>query len=390
MVSKESEVIEEKRGKLIPPINNGNGELNDLGIKDISSDALSLEENVVDDDEAFLNILKIFSPGTAMRTALDDLLRARMGALIVADKEGLLGILEGGFRINCKFSPQKLVELSKMDGAIILSKDLKKILYSNVLLVPKANIKTIETGTRHKSAEKTSKQFKTIVVAVSERKNKISLYWGNHKHILESSSEILRRATETLQILEKQKDIFDDLMVHLNILEITDLTSTNDVCNVLQRMEIMRRITDSVKRYLVELGKEGIIVSMRLKELTKNINSEREMILRDYFGSKYYKVEAVLNSMNFDFLLDTSNILRMVFDELHDRPVLPQGLRILGKSGLLEKDTLMLINHYKTLDKIFEADKDSLSTILGKKSFIDSLKHDLSSLKERVLEGKKV
>ena len=71
-------------------------------------------------------VLKVFSPGTAIRTALDDILRARMGALIVVDKEGLFGIVEGGFRVNCRFSAQRLVELAKMDGAIILSKDFKR------------------------------------------------------------------------------------------------------------------------------------------------------------------------------------------------------------------------------------------------------------------------
>ena len=177
-------------------------------------------------DMSMLDVLKIVSPGTAIRTALDDILRSRMGALIVVDKEGLSGIVEGGFRVNCRFSAQRLVELAKMDGAIVLSNDLKKILYANTLLTPSAKILTKETGTRHKAAERTAKQFGTIVVAVSERKNKITLFFKEDGYFLEKTSEILRRAAETLQILEKQKDIFNDLISHLNVLEMTNVTTT--------------------------------------------------------------------------------------------------------------------------------------------------------------------
>jgi diadenylate cyclase len=342
-----------------------------------------------DEEDNFLDILKIFSPGTAMRTALDDILKARMGALIVVDKEGLSTILDGGFRVGCRFSAQRLVELSKMDGAIILSKDLKKIIYANTLLTPKGSFSTNETGTRHKAAERTSKQFGTVVIAVSERRNKITLYWKNYKHVLENSSEILSRATETLQILEKQKEILDDLLLHLNVLEITDLVSSSDVCNVLQRMEVIRRITESVRKSLVELGKEGIIVSMRLKELTKNLSLEREFVLMDYFGHNSPKIDSLLEGMNFDFLLETSNIMRLIFDELHDKSVFPKGIRILRKTGFLEKDLLILIEHFKTLGKIFDAEKDELEKILGQKLLAESLKKEIGNLKERLLEGKR-
>ncbi|VVB79940.1 DNA integrity scanning protein DisA [uncultured archaeon] len=142
------------------------------------------DANTSIDEAGFTHALKIFAPGTAIRTALDDLLRANMGALIVVDKEGLLKIVDGGFRVNCKFSAQRLVELAKMDGALILSEDLKKILYANTLLVPSAKIKTRETGTRHKAGERTSKQFKTIVIAISERKRKITLYYGDERYVL--------------------------------------------------------------------------------------------------------------------------------------------------------------------------------------------------------------
>ena len=336
-----------------------------------------------------IDVLKIFSPGTSMRTALDDMMRARIGALIVVDKEGLLNLSKGGFRINCKFSSQKLVELAKMDGAIILSKDLKKILHANILLSPDIYISTKETGTRHQAAERTAKQIKTISIAVSERKNKITIYYGAIKYELNKSSEILRRAAETLQILEKQKEIFDDLIINLNILEINNLVVISDVSGILQRLEMIRRISNIVKRYLVELGKEGTIVSMRLKELTKNLKKERELVLKDYFKFRSAKIDTLLKDMDFDFLLETSNMSRILFGELHDKPISPKGLRILDKTNLLEKEIKFLLNNFKTLNKIFEAEKESLIKIFKNEKLADSLIKDLENLKEKILIGKK-
>ena len=155
----------------------------------------------VEEKREFIDVLKIFAPGTAIRTALDDIMHAGMGALIVVEKEGLSNIVDGGFRINCKFTSQKLVELAKMDGAMILSSDLKKIVYANTLLTPSGKIPSRETGTRHKAAERTAKQFETAVIAVSERKKKITLYFGEESHNLEETSEILRRAAETADVL---------------------------------------------------------------------------------------------------------------------------------------------------------------------------------------------
>ena len=340
----------------------------------------------------YLNLvdaLKLFAPGTSLRTALDDILRARMGAIIVFGKDDLSGIIDGGFRINSKFSAQRLVELAKMDGAIVLSTDLKKIAYANTLLTPKI-LKTSETGTRHKAAERTAMQLNSIVVAVSERKNKITVYCGQEKYILEKSAELLRRATETLQILEKQKEVFEDSLLHLNILEVTNLATTNDVCSVLQRMEIIKRISDNVKRYLIELGREGIIVSMRLKELTRNLQTERERVLRDYFYLKLSKVKTILDSMNFDFLLETSNISRMLFEELHEREVSPKGVRILSKLNVSEKDRDALIAGFDNLEKIFDATEEDLVEALGRRQGIEKFKKDLDKLREKILDGKRV
>ncbi len=355
--------------------------------KDIIVDKKS---KAADRENELIEVLKIFAPGTAIRIALDDIMRARMGALIVVNSEKISSIIEGGFRVNCKFSPQRLVELCKMDGAIVLSDNLKKILYANTLLSPSIGIPTKETGTRHKAAERTAKQFKTIVVAVSERRNRITLYFGEFKYVLEETSEILRRAAETLQILEKQKDIFNDLLYPLNLLEMNNLVTTSDVAKILREMETIRRIAESVRRYLVELGKEGIIVSMRLQELTRNLNKEREMILVDYFKGDSSRVDETLKSMNFDILLETSNILKTFFHETRDKSISPQGIRILSKTGIEEENIKILLNKYKTLDNVFSLDREALMEMFKDERFARTLKQNLDSLKEKILVGKSI
>jgi diadenylate cyclase len=337
-----------------------------------------------------LDILKILAPGTGLRVALNDILHSGLGALIVMDRPDLSDIIEGGFRVNCRFSPQRLVELSKMDGAIVISGDLKKITYANVLLVPNKEIQTKETGTRHKAAERTAKQMNTLCIAISERKNKITLYYKDIKYEVEASSEILRKAAETLQILEKQKDVLNELLSNLNVLEVNNLVSVSDVCSVLQRIEMVNRISSLMKRYIIELGKEGVIVSMRLRELVRNLNKDEIFILKDYFGTKYQKMKAILENMNFDFLIETQNISRLLFNELHDRAISPRGIRILSKTNLLERDINLLISSFKTLDKILSSDEESLLRIFKKKEQISFFREEIRGIREKIIIGKKI
>ncbi len=350
----------------------------------------NISKSAVQGEKEFFDILKLFSPGTAIRSALDDILKAQMGALIAIDKEGLFNIVEGGFRLNSKFSSQKLVELAKMDGAIILSKDMKKILYANTLLFPNVHLQTKETGTRHKAAERTARHVNAITIAVSERKNKITIYYKNLKHELEKSSEILRRATETLQIMEKQKETLDDLLMSLNISEISDTTTISEICDVLQSIEVISRISDIVRRYLIELGREGIIVSMRLKELTKNLNKEKEMIIEDYFNSNKKNIDEEIKSINFDSLLETSSLPNLLFGEAHSKSISPRGIRILSKINLNEKERNSLLNNFKTLSEILNSDKENFEKIFQNIKDAKLFLQDLDNIREKILIGKRI
>ena len=357
----------------------------------VSSEKINIKkENNPEKEKDFLEVLKMFAPGTSLRSALDDLLGARMGALVVVVNDLTHKVIEKGFRINARFSSQKLVELAKMDGAITLSSDLKRIIGANVLLFPNMDVKTRETGTRHKAAERTAKQTGALVIAVSERKNKITLYWGDLKYELKESSEILRRAAETLQILEKQREIYNGLITNLNLLEIENLISVNDVCSVLQRLEIIKRISAIVKRYLIELGKEGMVVSMRLKELTGNLNKEEELIIKDYFGKNSEMVEETLEKMSFDFLIEPSNIIKTLFGNVQGKNLSPKGLRLLSKTNIPETYVSNLTDRYENLDKILSLDEKELLGVFGNEDLFNTFNKKFFNLRERIVMGKDI
>ena len=148
--------------------------------------------------------LKIVAPGTTLRDGLENIVRAKTGALIVVgDREGVMNIVDGGFKINSEITPANLYELAKMDGAIILSNDNKKILIANAQLVPDPSISSKETGTRHRTAERVAKQTGELVISISQRRSVISLYKGNFKYVLKDASEILNKANQAIQTLEK-------------------------------------------------------------------------------------------------------------------------------------------------------------------------------------------
>ena len=335
---------------------------------------------------SIIDVLKIVSPGSVLRDAIDDILRAEMGSLIVVDSHGLRDAIEGGFKVNCELTSQRIVELAKMDGAIILSSDLSEILKASVLLTPDTRIPTNETGTRHKAAERIAKQAETLVIAISERRKKISVYYGDTLYILQNTQELLSRATETLQILEKQREIFTELLANLNVLEISGLVVANDVCSVLQRIEIMMRTSRRMDRYLIELGKEGFIIRMRVIELLKNINREREFILKDYNIEK--EKEKMFLGSNFDELLDLESICELLFGCSPEDKVSAGGFRILGKTSLEEKGIQKLIKYFKDLDGILNAEPEKLEKVLG--TYTETFQKEISSLKEQIMMARKI
>ncbi len=233
-----------------------------------------------------MGILKIMAPGTTLREGLENILRAKTGGLIVlGDGKEILDIVDGGFGINAEYSPAYIYELAKMDGAIVISSDLKKILYANTQLMPSSTIPTFETGTRHRTAQRIAKQTGYVVVAISQRRTIITVYKDDIKYVLRDSSIILAKANQAVQTLEKYVSVLERVVSNLNLLEFQDLATLFDVISAIQRTEMVMRIVGEIERYICELGNEGRLISMQLNELIRSVEEDGILLIRDYCQS---------------------------------------------------------------------------------------------------------
>src|SRR3989344_4942863 len=347
----------------------------------LNNEVIEIPKLKVDAEEKQLtkiDILKKLSSGTELREGLNDIVEGRKGGLIVVSNSKTPEIFQGGFRVDCKFTSKRLAELAKMDGAIILSSDFRKILYANTLLIPDSSISSIETGTRHQAAERAAKQTNSLVIAVSERKGEITIYYGNLRYILQPIEILLRRATETLQILEKQRDIFNELLINLNVLEMTNLVSIGDVSRILQRIEMIKKMANIIHEYIIELGKDGVIVRMRMREIIKGIEKEQELIIKDYFTG--VRAKQFFDALNFEELLDLEKICTILFKKPMDKSVIPKGYRILSKTSLIKNEIEKLTKGLGDFDRILNSEDEDLERILDYRA--GDFKKEIEHLRE--------
>jgi len=347
--------------------------------KDIQKTISSPINNTITEEE-FNTVLRIIAPGTGLRKALDGILSSGRGAIIVIENEFLPPILDGGFKVNCKFSYQKLIELSKMDGAMILSKDLKRINQANVLLTPDSKIPTFETGTRHKAAERTATHISGLVIAISERKKEIVLFYKNKRYKIRDTSEIFRRVNESLQVLEKQKDLFEMYLETLDKLELRNYINLGQAIKTIQRGKVLKKISEELQRYLIELGNEGTLLKTRLKELLLGVDKETNLIIKDYTNTNLNRAILTLNKLSYEELLDKENILQALNHANLREIVVVSGWRILSKTSLSEPEVENLVREAKVLEKITSANIDSDFTSISKDRF-SLLKVELERLK---------
>lgn len=340
----------------------------------------------------FVEILSMVSPGTEIRKGLDNIVHAGKGALIViGDSEEILKLVDGGFYINCDYNPQRIYELAKMDGAIVINTLIKKILYANVQLLPDASIETSESGTRHKTSERFAKQTENLVISISERRKVITLYRGEFKYILRNTIDIMSEANQAIKTLERYTSVLEKALTNLTIMEFDDLVTIYEVTMAIQRFEMVFRIKEEVEKYIVELGTEGRLINMQLEELLIGVYDEMEALVRDYINiKKELEVEAVLqeiHNLNLEDLLEVGNIAFILGHERSysalDKKIIPRGHRLLGKVlKLTKRDVEKLINEFEEFNNILEATTEDLAEIRGISKFkARSIKNGLNRLK---------
>ena len=322
-------------------------------------------------------ILKLIAPGTPIRDGLENILRAKTGALLLItdNSEVLKEVVDGGFIINEEYSSAKLYELAKMDGAIVLSGDLKKILYANAQLIPSYEIPTVETGTRHRTAERTAKQTGELVISISQRRNIITVFKGNDRYVLEDTEVVLNKANQAIQTLERYKKVFDNKLNILNEYEFNDIVTLENVLIAIQRAEMVMRIVEEIQSQIYELGSDGRLVNMQLEELVGGLEKEELLIIKDYMvpGKKKRTAETIIQSLEeleYEDLSKESVIAKLLgyetFDNYDEIGVYTKGYRILSKVPRMPSNIVEnLIDAFKSFQHILAADIETLDEVEG-------------------------
>lgn len=326
-------------------------------------------------NKRLIEIIKLIAPGTPFREGLENVLRAKTGALIVlGESEEIKHICHGGFVINAPFSPNNIYELAKMDGAVILSENAERILSANVELNPNSLVQTIETGIRHRTAERVARQTELMVVSISQRRNLVTVYQGDFKYVIQETNHLLTKANQAVQTLEKYRSTLDQELVNLSAIEIDDAVNLHDVARVIKRSEMVLRVADEIERYIIELGDEGRLIEMQLDELVFNVVKDLKNVLKDYMvdysDARAAEVLKQLATLPDDALVVTATIAQLMGYSpdavILDVQVYPRGYRILSKIPRLPSTvTKKLLEHFEDLQGVMKASRDALEEVEG-------------------------
>lgn len=320
-------------------------------------------------------ILKLIAPGTPIRDGLENILKAKTGALIViSDTKEVLDLVDGGFRLDIDYTSSRLYELAKMDGAIVLRADFKKILYANTQLIPDSSIITTETGTRHRTAERTAKQTGALVISISQRRSIITIFKGNERYVLEDTSKVISKANQALQTVEKYKKVFDSKLSLLNEYEFNDIVTLENVIISIQRAEMVRKMVEEVERAIFELGDEGRLLEIQLKELVGDLENEELLIVKDYMSPSKKKLPdkilEEIEKLNHEDLMKSDKIAKMLgyqdFENYDEVGVYTRGYRVLNKIPRMPSNIVdNLVKSFKSFQHILAADIPQLDEVEG-------------------------
>jgi diadenylate cyclase len=341
----------------------------------VPHDGDELNELEARQDPRLLRALDMVAPGTPLREGIDNIIHARTGGLIVvAEADEVSFLFSGGIKLDIDYTPGMLYQVAKMDGAIVLPPRADKISWANVQLMPDPTILSMETGTRHRTAERVSKQTKALVIAISQRRDVVSLYVEGMKYILTDIPTVLSKANQGLATLEKYRARLDQVAGRLTALEFAGGVVLYDVLSVLQRAELVTRMATEVERYIIELGAEGRLIEMQLEETVVGVMGDRAALVRDYIAvDSEPEIERALSEMGelwHTELLDFGRLAELLgYDRKTntlDFPVNPRGYRVLTAVPRLPRLVAQkVVNHFGDLQALLAASDADLEAVDG-------------------------
>ena len=320
------------------------------------------------------HLMALLAPGTPIREGLDRIVNGGTGSLIVlGDGPEINEVCSGGFPLDVRLTPQALRELSKMDGGLVVSSDHERIKAAAVHFVPDGSLPTMETGTRHRTADRLSQQTGAPVVVVSASMSVMSLFLNGRRYLIERPEQLLARANQALDTLASYRRRLVEEAGNLTTLEIRDQVQVRDVATVAQRFEMWRRIDVEVRGYVSALGVEGRLVQLQRNELSLGVEDLGRLLTEDYRPDSVAPGEfslSGLQKLSWADLLDVTKVA----DAIHlgpaehplDSPIRARGHRQLALMTDLSSRTIQrVINHFSDLQSLVSASTSELGDIKG-------------------------
>jgi len=317
------------------------------------------------------SLLRSLAPGTVLRNAVELILRQESGALVILGYgPDIEAICSGGFHLNgADFSPARLAELAKMDGAVITDEGAEVIYRANVHLIPDSSIDTSETGTRHRTAERVARQTGRSVIVVSEGRATVTVYGSSGKYELRSPTVLLAQANQNLLTLERFRRRLTEVENRLTQLEVDDITTYRDVVLLMQRAALVRRIASDLEHYAVELGGEGNLIRIQLADLIAGVAETAEIVYADYSRSSPPADEQPLEliaDLDTAHLSDPHRVAAPLDFGPLDHQARPRGYRILSRVPRLpDAVRRSLVDHFETLQPLLTASVSELDEVEG-------------------------
>ena len=342
-------------------------------------------------DPELIPKIKMIAPGTLMRRALDDIIMADFGALIVfLDQiKSQETILQGGFYLGTSFSPEKLYELAKMDGAIILDESVSRILAANVQLSPDPSLPTNATGMRHRAAERMARQTSKFVLTISRRRRVITLYYKNFKHQIGDINTLIARISQTMQTVERYKAVLDNKALKIERDEFLDRVQLIQVTELINDCIGILNLLLEIEPYVHETGTEGRLPLMRLASIKADVETMMHLFIRDYSFEICDEPEAAntteelktVKPNDFEKIAELLGWISVGEANLYDLLVNPRGYRLLKQVAKIPPVTAdKVVEQYGNFANLSAANEENLMEVdgIGEKrarSIIDGIHH---------------
>jgi diadenylate cyclase len=319
-----------------------------------------------------IELVRRFAPGTPLRTAAELVMSQGTGALVlIGSGPSVDAVSTGGFVLNdATFTAQRLAELAKMDGGIVVDDGSGKIIAANVHFMPDPSIETAETGTRFRTAERLAIQTGFPVLAVSEEGHLYAVVFARSgRFALQSVTDLLGEANQRLQSIERLRHQFDDSVARLSRYEADDLVSMRDVVSVIQRAAVIRRLARALDTIAAELGDSASLIALQASDLTRGVEDVAELVNIDYQPRKPRKGSSVfrkIDEMEADDLYDAEELADALGLGPLDAHVQPRGARaIAGVPRLPDSVSDAILRKFGSYERLLNATVEDLAKVEG-------------------------